>query len=72
MSSFSAELGVRHDQPRDVNQEEILVWDRKGVVILWADGHRSRFMWSALRAECPCAECTESELITMRQERQAA
>ena len=70
MSSFPAELGVRYGQPRDVNQEEIIVWDRKGVVILWADGHRSRFMWSALRAECPCVECAESELTN--QERQAA
>jgi DUF971 family protein len=68
MSSFPVELGLQHSQP----MEEIFVWDCKGVVIIWADGHRSRFTWSALRVECPCAECTTSEIIDRRQERQAA
>ena len=37
--------------------EGILVWDQKGVVVLWPDGHCSSFPWAALRQACLCAEC---------------
>ena len=37
--------------------EGLVVWDQKGVVIVWPDGHRSRLPWATLRAACPCWEC---------------
>jgi DUF971 family protein len=37
----------------------VVVWDQKGIVVVWADGHRSRFSWEMLRRACPCAECWE-------------
>jgi DUF971 family protein len=39
------------------NQEGIIVWDPKGIVIMWHDGHRSRFFWQGLRANCSCKDC---------------
>jgi DUF971 family protein len=41
----------------ELPQEGLIVWDQKGVVVVWSDGHRSRLLWTALRAACPCAEC---------------
>ena len=38
-------------------QEGIVVWDQKGLVVLWPDGHCSRFFWNALRQTCPCDKC---------------
>jgi DUF971 family protein len=38
-------------------QEGLVVWDQKGLVVLWPDGHCSRFPWAALRQACLCAEC---------------
>ncbi len=37
--------------------EGMVVWDQKGLVVLWPDGHCSRFSWVALRQACLCAEC---------------
>ena len=37
--------------------EGLVVWDQKGVVVVWPDGHRSRLSWTALRAACQCVEC---------------
>lgn len=41
------------------NQDGMVVWDQKGLVVMWPDGHRSRLSWAALRAACQCAECRE-------------
>lgn len=38
-------------------EEGIVVWDQKGLVVLWPDGHCSRFSWLALRQACSCSEC---------------
>lgn len=38
-------------------EDGVIVWDQEGVVIVWADGHTSRFSWPFLRSACPCAEC---------------
>jgi DUF971 family protein len=38
-------------------REGLVVWDQKGLVILWPDGHCSRFPWAVLRQSCLCAEC---------------
>jgi hypothetical protein len=37
--------------------EGLVIWDQKGVVVVWPDGHRSRLSWAALRAACQCVEC---------------
>jgi DUF971 family protein len=29
------------------------------LIIQWNDGHRSRYAWSHLRQNCPCAGCRE-------------
>jgi DUF971 family protein len=39
------------------DQEGLVIWDQKGVVVVWPDGHRSRLPWTALRAACQCPEC---------------
>jgi DUF971 family protein len=42
---------------KETEREGIVVWDQKGLVVLWPDGHCSRFPWTALRQACLCAEC---------------
>jgi len=42
-----------------INRDGMLVWDHKGVVVVWPDGHRSRLPWAVLRAVCQCAECRQ-------------
>ncbi len=32
------------------------------LVIEWNDGHRSEYLWTHLRANCPCAGCREERL----------
>ncbi|MBI3757739.1 MAG: DUF971 domain-containing protein [Deltaproteobacteria bacterium] len=47
---------------KETEREGIMVWDQKGLVVLWPDGHCSRFSWAMLRQACFCAECrTHSE-----------
>ncbi len=49
--------GDSPQQTQGAEREGMVVWDQKGVVVLWPDGHCSRFPWAALRQACPCAEC---------------
>ncbi len=42
---------------QDTKREGIVVWDQNGLVVVWPDGHCSRFSWTALRQGCPCSEC---------------
>lgn len=46
-----------HQEQTEKEQEGIVVWDKKGLVVLWPDGHRSRFPWVVLRQACQCLEC---------------
>lgn len=39
---------------------EIRRQEKESVVIVWADGHRSRFPNRYLREHCPCAACRET------------
>ena len=32
------------------------------LVIHWQDGHRSVYLWSFLRSQCPCATCREEKI----------
>jgi DUF971 family protein len=36
----------------------IAVSKSRGVIVDWADGHKSEFSNAYLRDECPCASCT--------------
>jgi DUF971 family protein len=47
------------------DQEGMVAWDQKGLVVMWPDGHRSRLSWAALRASCQCAECRERRANTL-------
>jgi DUF971 family protein len=38
-------------------REGIVAWDQKGLVVVWPDGHCSRFLWATLRHSCHCPEC---------------
>jgi len=40
-----------------IENDGIVVWDKKGLVVRWPDGHCSRFLWSELRQACRCDEC---------------
>jgi DUF971 family protein len=31
--------------------------EKKELMVIWDDGHASRYSFSLLRAGCPCAEC---------------
>ncbi len=53
-------------------REDLLVWDQQGIIIVWADGHRSRFSWSDLRAICSCQACQQYQRSTAPFERNAA
>jgi DUF971 family protein len=58
MPSQFLKISVKKDQ-REREPDGVVVWDQKGIVVVWSDGHRSRFSWEALRRVCPCAECWE-------------
>jgi DUF971 family protein len=47
--------------PHEKEREGIVAWDQKGLVVLWPDGHRSRFSWLALRQACQCLECQKQK-----------
>ncbi|HEV8716498.1 MAG TPA: gamma-butyrobetaine hydroxylase-like domain-containing protein [Candidatus Binatia bacterium] len=51
---------AQENHPQSIKGSEpegMVVWDQKGLVVLWPDGHCSRFPWAALRQACLCAEC---------------
>lgn len=53
-------MQVRNEELYITNKAEregLVVWDHTGLVVLWPDGHRHRFSWTALRQACLCAEC---------------
>lgn len=50
---------LRHAQTKEA--DGIVVWDHNGVVVVWPDGHRSRFSWTGLRQVCRCAECQQQQ-----------
>ena len=54
--STQSEKHYSHDE-KVTEREGIVVWDQNGLVVLWPDGHCSRFSWSMLRQACHCAEC---------------
>lgn len=72
MRAFQSEQHRSHDSYGKMNQDGIIVWDQKGVVIMWQDGHRSRFSWQALRGNCTCADCQSQDLKQSAVERNAA
>jgi DUF971 family protein len=57
MASHSHSHQVQHEKAH----EGIVAWDQKGLVVLWPDGHRSRFSWAMLRQACRCPECQKQK-----------
>ncbi len=51
--------GTEGDRGGGGEQEGIIVWDKKGIVVVWPDGHRTRLPWAAIRQACQCAQCRE-------------
>ncbi len=48
------------DDPRtEPVSVKVLLTTGEGVVIEWRDGHQSRYAFSYLREQCPCATCRE-------------
>lgn len=72
MRTLQTELLRSYDPHGRTNQDGIIVWDQKGIVIMWQDGHRSRFSWQALRRNCMCADCQPQSLKKPVVERNAA
>lgn len=56
MTNTQAKKPRRQSSEED-KREGIVVWDQKGLVVLWPDGHCSRFAWTMLRQACQCTEC---------------
>lgn len=40
-------------------REGIVVWDQQGLVVVWPDGHSSRFSWETLQHLSLCTMCHE-------------
>jgi hypothetical protein len=55
MQSARTEEGVPGEH--DAEREGIVMWDQKGLVVRWPDGHCSHFLWEALRRACRCPAC---------------
>jgi hypothetical protein len=41
----------------------IVMWDRRGIVVVWTDGHRTYLPWAVLRAACQCRECRVEDRV---------
>jgi hypothetical protein len=52
---------LSHQIQNEKEREGIVVWDQKGLVVLWPDGHCSRFSWVTLRQACQCLECQKQQ-----------
>ena len=49
----------------EAEQRQPVALRKEGEDILaidWSDGHRSRYAWTHLRSNCPCAGCREERL----------
>jgi len=49
-------------QEKNASQSEkdnngIVVWDQRGLVVMWPDRSANRFSWETLRHISLCAEC---------------
>jgi DUF971 family protein len=51
-------MGEFQIDPKAIAPERVAISKSKGVVIEWADGHRSEYALKFLRDACPCATCT--------------
>lgn len=49
--------GTISGNARSKEDEGIVVWDQRGIVVVWPDGHRTRLLWEAIRQACQCADC---------------
>jgi hypothetical protein len=48
--------------PSKKERDGVVVWDQRGLVVLWPDGYSSRFSWDTLRHLSLCLDCqTQTE-----------
>ena len=47
---------------REETQEGIVVWDQRGLVVVWPDGKSNRFSWDTLRHVSVCQDCQKQSL----------
>ena len=47
---------------REKEQQGVVVWDQRGLVVRWSDGHSQRFSWDTLRHISLCTAC-ESQTV---------
>ncbi|HXG20151.1 MAG TPA: gamma-butyrobetaine hydroxylase-like domain-containing protein [Methylomirabilota bacterium] len=72
MSIVQSEYSGYQPPRPDTKHEDLIVWDQKGIVIMWADGHRSRFSWATLRSACVCNDCQPQQFRDCSLEKHAA
>ena len=55
-------LGPDHNLPDSTDAHDgIVTWDRRGIVVVWRDGHRTALPWAVVRAACRCDQCRGEE-----------
>lgn len=42
---------------KEKEREGTVVWDQRGIVVVWPEGHSSRFSWETLQHLSHCTEC---------------
>jgi DUF971 family protein len=46
-------MTLRQEKRRD----GVVVWDQRGLVVVWPDGYSGSFSWEMLRHISACTEC---------------
>ena len=50
-------MAERKTLTKEKKREGIVVWDQHGLVVVWPEGHSSRFSWETLQHISCCTEC---------------
>jgi DUF971 family protein len=50
-------MAERKTPTKEQEREGIVVWDQRGLVVVWPDGQSSRFSWETLQHLSLCTMC---------------